>query len=56
MFIEVVGTDSMSTIRKTDIIDYCIYAAGTVPEKTIMVRGAPPTTTRRPWIAALGSW
>lgn len=37
MFTEVVGADSMSTVRKTDMIDRCVHAAGTVPKKTIMV-------------------
>ena len=37
LFVDVCGADGFGTLSKSDLIDRCVYAAGTVPENTLMV-------------------
>lgn len=37
LFVDVCGSDAMGALSKSDLIDRCIYAANTVPSRTLMV-------------------
>lgn len=37
LFVDVCGADAMGALSKSDLIDRCIYAAGTSPSRTLMV-------------------
>lgn len=37
LFVDVCGADELGSLGKSDLIDRCIYAAGTVPDRTLMV-------------------